>query len=260
MLMTMLSEDAARTGPDELAQRAGDYREQGYAVVRQVCDAAACAKLIDLFESTVKPYQRPLHRFQSHQPEPHLLDARGRVINPLLGVHRLGGELEGFGAACRALMDAPPLVVMAEALLQAQSGVAESFYFEVSRGTEAHQDLAYLPGVSKMVGAWVALEPVDAGSGAFYVYAGSHRATKVAGFGAAQRGPDPSREYLAEALQAVTAHGYERQVLRLETGDVVFFDGAVVHGSLPSGAPERTRHSLTFHRVPLDALEYLPRR
>jgi ectoine hydroxylase-related dioxygenase (phytanoyl-CoA dioxygenase family) len=112
-----------------------------------------------------------------------------------------------------------------------------------SRGQALHQDNFYLkaePGTC--VAAWMALDRVDEANGCLSVVPGSHRwpilctekaDTKVSFTDVTV--PVPDQEAAAPVV--------------MEPGDVLFFHGALVHGSAPNVTEDRFRRALIGHYI-----------
>jgi ectoine hydroxylase-related dioxygenase (phytanoyl-CoA dioxygenase family) len=112
-----------------------------------------------------------------------------------------------------------------------------------SRGQALHQDNFYLkadPGTC--IAAWMALDPVDRDNGGLQVVPGSHRwpllctekaDTKVSYTDVTVPIPDPDAAVLVE----------------MDPGDVLFFHGALVHGSAPNATSDRFRRALIGHYI-----------
>lgn len=112
-----------------------------------------------------------------------------------------------------------------------------------SRGQALHQDNFYLkaePGTC--IAAWMALDKVDRDNGGLQVVPGSHRwpmlctekaDTKVSYTDVTVPLPDPDAAVLVE----------------MEPGDVLFFHGALVHGSAPNVTADRFRRALIGHYI-----------
>ena len=54
--------------------------------------------------------------------------------------------------------------------------------------------------------------------------------------------------------------GLTPQMMELEAGDVLFFNGSVIHGSTPNTSADRFRRSLIFHYVPASTVEMSAKR
>jgi ectoine hydroxylase-related dioxygenase (phytanoyl-CoA dioxygenase family) len=135
--------------------------------------------------------------------------------------------------------------VMTALLDKSPYAVQTMLYFKPagSRGQALHQDNFYLkaePGTC--VAAWMALDPVDLANGCLEVVPGSHRwpilctekaDTKVSFTDVTVPLPD--------AAAAVP--------VEMEPGDVLFFHGALVHGSAPNITTDRFRRALIGHYI-----------
>jgi phytanoyl-CoA hydroxylase len=127
--------------------------------------------------------------------------------------------------------------------------VQSMLYFKPggSRGQALHQDNFYLrvePGTC--VAAWMALDDTDEENGCMLVVPGSHRWPILCTAKADTRTsftdvtvPMPPTE------QAVP--------VRMAPGDVLFFNGSLVHGSHPNTSAHRFRRALIGHYIEADA-------
>jgi phytanoyl-CoA hydroxylase len=135
--------------------------------------------------------------------------------------------------------------VMTALLDRSPYAVQTMLYFKPpgARGQALHQDNFYLkaePGTC--VAAWMALDKVDQANGCLEVVPGSHRwpilctekaDTKVSFTDVTVPLPD------ADAAVPV----------EMEAGDVLFFHGALVHGSAPNITTDRFRRALIGHYI-----------
>ena len=132
--------------------------------------------------------------------------------------------------------------LMGEPAVAAQS----MFYFKPpgARGQDFHQDNFYLHvRPTTCMAAWIALDPADDGNGGLQVARGSHRQPTLAPSQA-----DLTRSMAREHLDIPA--GCELVKPELAAGDVLFFNGQVVHGSLPNTSTDRFRRSLICHYLP----------
>ena len=135
--------------------------------------------------------------------------------------------------------------VMTGLLGRSPYAVQTMIYFKPpgSRGQALHQDNFYLkaePGTC--VAAWMALDQVDVENGCLEVVPGSHRwpilctekaDTKVSFTDVTVPLPEPGTAVPVE----------------MAPGDVLFFHGALVHGSAPNVSPDRFRRALIGHYI-----------
>jgi phytanoyl-CoA hydroxylase len=117
-----------------------------------------------------------------------------------------------------------------------------------ARGQAVHQDQYYLrvdPGTC--IAAWLALDPCDEENGCLEVVPGSHDWPVLCTVDADT----------TESFTDVTVplpEGTELEPCVMEPGDVLFFNGSLVHGSKPNRS-ERFRRSLVGHYIEGDARE-----
>lgn len=116
-----------------------------------------------------------------------------------------------------------------------------------ARGQALHQDNFFLkvePGTC--IAAWVALDPADPANGGLEVVPGTHAMDL---FCPEEADDDTSftRDYVPPppGLAAVP--------VTMAAGDVLFFNGSLVHGSQPNRTPDRFRRSFICHYIPRSA-------
>lgn len=155
------------------------------------------------------------------------------------------------GRVARRLMTDRRLLDVVTALVGPVYGAQSMFYFKPpsARGQAMHQDNYFLRAHPETcVAAWIAVDRCDAANGALKVVPGSHR-MEVACPEPADRAESFSKDLVRppDGLPVVQS--------LLHPGDVLFFHGSTVHGSLPNTTPDRFRRSLIFHYVPQASVE-----
>ncbi len=125
------------------------------------------------------------------------------------------------------------------------------FYFKPcgARGQAFHQDNYYLEArPHTCVAAWLAVDPALPENGGLWVVPRTHRMDIVC----------PERANLDESfvqdLVAVPA-GCQAVPANLAPGDVLFFNGSVIHGSQPNRHPTQWRRSFICHYIPASTQE-----
>jgi phytanoyl-CoA hydroxylase len=119
-----------------------------------------------------------------------------------------------------------------------------------------------------MVGVWIALEDVQAGSGELRYVPGSHKLDPYE-FGPGRRHydsslDDPSKhhEYYPFTEQRCTEAGLVEQRFLARQGDVLIWSADLIHGGSPITDHRLTRRSLVAHACPNTAqphfFSYLP--
>lgn len=127
--------------------------------------------------------------------------------------------------------------------------VQSMLYFKPpgSRGQAIHQDNFYLrvePGTC--MAAWLALDATDEDNGCMMLVPGSHTWPILCTEKADTRLSFTDITVpLPEAIQPLP--------VRMQPGDVLFFNGSVVHGSMPNRTTDRFRRSLIGHYIEADA-------
>ena len=129
----------------------------------------------------------------------------------------------------------------------------QTMHFFVGSQQRRHQDSYYLPSC---LSAWIALEPISERNGTIWVQPGSHRGKLLtrADFIGPNGEPAPTfGEHYNDAVDALyESHGVADQPVRVNTGDVVLFDGTLIHRGGPIGEPGSSRHVHACHYVPHD--------
>lgn len=223
-------------------QRAG-YERDGFLVLRSLFSQeeteALRARFMEIHRqaldenSAMRSHYQPKNREQAdcdilqHYPRimmPHRFDA---ISKQYMLDQRIG----------KALAD-----LFGEEPLAAQS----MLYFKPpgARGQAFHQDDFYLktaPG--HCMAAWVALDECNAENGTLFIVPGSHTQPVLCPHAA-----DLTKSFTIEEVSI--PEDLKPQEVLLNAGDVLFFNGAVIHGSTPNTTKDRFRRSFICHYVP----------
>lgn len=135
--------------------------------------------------------------------------------------------------------------VMTAVLGQEPFAVQTMFYFKPpsARGQALHQDQYYLrvqPGTC--IAAWMAVDDCDVNNGCLRVVPGSHDWPLLCLTDA-----DTSQSFTDVTVEL--PEGAEELPVEMKAGDVLFFNGQIVHGSLPNTTTDRFRRSLIGHYI-----------
>ncbi|MFG1818101.1 phytanoyl-CoA dioxygenase family protein [Kribbella sp. NPDC049174] len=212
-----------------------DFENSGYTLVRGLFGADEVDVLRD-------HYMELRHR-GAHPGDFAGLQTDSR--DPLRRYPRMAQMHRWDDASLRWMIDARLDQVMTALLGRSPYAVQTMIYFKPpgSRGQALHQDNFYLkaePGTC--VAAWMALDQVDEANGCLEVVPGSHRwpilctekaDTKVSFTDVTVPLPEPDAAVPIE----------------MEPGDVLFFHGALVHGSAPNVTTDRFRRALIGHYI-----------
>lgn len=123
--------------------------------------------------------------------------------------------------------------------------VQTMLYFKPAgaRGQALHQDQFYLkvrPGTC--AAAWMALDRCDEENGCLQAVPGSHRLPVLC-----TERADTAQSFTE--VEAPLPEGMRPVPVIMEPGDVLFFEGHVVHGSLPNRSADRFRRALIGHYI-----------
>jgi phytanoyl-CoA hydroxylase len=209
------------------------FRDQGYVRVAGLFSADEVAAFRDHFMT--------LRKHGAYPGDLAGVDARSN--DPLRRYPRMIHMHRWDEVSLRWVLD-PRLAACLTGLLgRAPYAVQTMLYFKPpgARGQALHQDNFYLraqPGTC--MAAWLALDPCDEANGCMQVVPGSHTwpllcATKA----------DTSVSFTDVTVPV--PEGYAPEPVVMDAGDVLFFNGAVVHGSFPNTTPDRFRRALIGH-------------
>ena len=112
-----------------------------------------------------------------------------------------------------------------------------------ARGQALHQDQYYLrakPGTS--IAAWMALEPIDEANGCLQLVPGTQNLPLVCPV-------EANEDESFTTIVVPIPEGFMPTPIELEPGDVLFFNGEIIHGSFPNTTTNRFRRSLVGHYV-----------
>jgi len=219
-----------RESVEELRRR---FEEDGYAIAKGLFSPEELADIRRTFEEmshrTIPGYFEP--NFEAGDADP--LKRYPRVMHP----HR-------FDATAKKYMLHPPVLEALRALYGEEPLAAQSmFYYKPpgSRGQALHQDNFYLkvePG--NCIAAWTAVDPADEENGGLLVVPQTQAHEIVC--------PDE-----ADARESFTTHfvkppaGAKPVPVVMEAGDVLFFNGNLIHGSYRNKTKDRFRRAFICH-------------
>jgi phytanoyl-CoA hydroxylase len=225
---------------------AADWRDRGCALVRGLFTAGEVAELRDAFTELGR-----------NGPVAGLSDGGGgdptdplsrwpRMMHP----HRHRDQAWGRLAERRMLdprIRSAFLAITGEDHHAAQS----MFYFKPpgARGQALHQDNFYLrvsPGTCAAM--WLALDDADTSNGGLEVVPGSHRHPI-----ACPEEADHRTSFSGHLVRPPA--GLSPEPVALKAGDVLFFHGALIHGSPPNRSPDRFRRAFICHYLPTTSRE-----
>ena len=196
------------------------YAKDGYAIARALFSAEEVAAFLDHFMSIHAAggegwTERPI---DPDSPDPL------RRFPRLLQMHRRDAASLGY------LLDERLRTALVELLGTEPYAVQTMMYFKPAgaRGQALHQDQRYLrvePGTC--MAAWLALDDCDEENGCLQVVPGTHTMDLLCPIVS-----DRAKSFTKETVPVPPGHAVVD--LRMKAGDVVFFNGQLVHGSGPN--------------------------
>ena len=235
-----MTQNPKRMVSDEDVQQ---FERDGYLVVRGFLSAEENAALIEHFMQMQSDASKPDKPVRQHYQVKTMEEAQGdvlRVFPRVMMPHRFDKT------SLEMMLDARSEEVL-NALFGEQAIAAQSmFYFKPpgARGQALHQDNFYLkvsPGTC--MAAWFSLDDADDQNGTMFVVPGSHKGDIQCPHAA-----DLKTSFTTEEVDI--PEGLEQVQVNLKAGDVLFFNGALIHGSYPNVTKERFRRAFICHYVP----------
>lgn len=164
-----------------------------------------------------------------------------RMMNPHRHMDKSVGDV-----ARRFMLDGRLKPALEAGLGEEPLAVQSMFYFKPpgARGQDLHQDNFYLrvkPGTC--IAAWVAVDDADEGNGGMVVVPNTQSLDV-----ACPEKADPTLFFTSDHVPV--PEGLHEEPVTLKAGDVLFFNGNVIHGSYPNTSQDRFRRALIFHYVP----------
>jgi ectoine hydroxylase-related dioxygenase (phytanoyl-CoA dioxygenase family) len=212
------------------------FDENGYYIARGLFSSEEVANLRDHYMrlwASKSPSNDPTVRaaLQGDRPDPL------QTYNRLLQMHRWDQLSLDF------LIDQRLCELLTTMLGSEPYAVQTMLYYKPagSRGQALHQDQFYLrvqPGTC--CAAWLALDDSDEENGCMQVVAGSHRWDILCTV------PADTRLSFTDVTVPLPDDVSATPCI-MKAGDVLFFHGSTVHGSLPNTSTHRFRRSLIGH-------------
>ena len=234
---------AQTISPDDLRQ----YRRDGYYIARGLLRPDEVDALRDAFMEQAKNGPVPGLSDMGYQYEPgDPLAFYPRMMHP----HR-HPELPVGPLSLRYLLDKRIGDILTDLLGEPPIAAQTMFYFKPpgARGQDLHQDNFYLrvsPGTC--LAAWVAIDDADRENGGMVVVPGSGDLDMVC-----PQETDKTKFFTNHHVPV--PDGLRETPVDLKAGDVLFFNGSIIHGSYPNTSETRFRRAFISHYVPESSAE-----
>lgn len=239
---------SALTSPEAIKHY---FDQHGYVVLRNVISGKLCDEVLQYFRQEVKPYKGYIYRQASANPEKHVFNPNGHMLNAVLNVQSLQTRLfPGFKKKSLEVLTNEYLITVIRKVMGDDPALVQSMYFEGNPATWAHQDSYYLDSEKfNMVAAWVALEDIAPEAGRFYVCPGTHKIDMEKNGGNFDIAFNHDR--YKELIRNMMAQNRIRiSAPALNKGDIMLWHAKTIHGSLETTNPLFSRHSFTAHYIP----------
>lgn len=212
------------------------YHDEGLLVVKRLIPKDEITRIRKEFTDHVEAHEKLVwivdgRQVDAHIPDDDILKRYPRYSMP----HRHEGMIPGQTA--RRLITDSRIFDIAENLIGPTYAAQSMFYFKppTARGQALHQDNFFLQSHPETcLAAWIAVDDADAENGALEVVPGSHIYDI-----ACPEDADPALSFASQGLRLPpNANKIQSE---LDAGDVLFFHGSLIHGSLPNNSSDRFR-------------------
>lgn len=215
-----------------------EFEQEGFTVARRLLTQQEVQELIDTMMAMHAAGPIPelgFYPLPANQANDDILRQYPRIIHP----HKVN-------ATAMRYMIHPRIMKTLDVLFGEEALAAQAmFYFKPphARGQSLHQDNFFLkvePGTC--IAAWVALDPADEENGGLVLVPKTNRLDIQCPHEA-----DQSIFFTNEEVNL--PEGATPIPVQLEAGDVLFFNGNVIHGSYPNRSDVRWRRSFIGHYI-----------
>ena len=215
------------------------YQEQGFTIARGLFSAAEVDQYREHFMQLAAAERGFFEREQKAAAENDPLKKFPRMVH----MHRWDEMSLNF------MLDARIRDCLTTLLGSEPFAVQTMFYFKPpgARGQALHQDQAPLrvqPGTC--MAAWMAVDRCDEQNGCLQLVPGTQNLPLLCSVEA-----DTTQSFSSSTVPL--ANEMEPVAALMEPGDVLFFNGQVIHGSLPNTTSDRFRRALIGHYIVAEA-------
>ena len=219
-----------------LAKLRDQFKQQGYAIARA---------LFSFEEATFYRDHYMQLRQHGHYPNDLINQWDDGEQDPLKRYPRMFNMHHWDEVSRQWLLHERTRHCLTAMLGQEPYAIQTMLYFKPpgSRGQALHQDQYYLrarPGTS--IAAWMALDPIDEANGCLQLVPETHELPLLCPVEA-----DKQESFTTIAVPLPP--DLQPIPMRLEPGDVLFFNGQLIHGSFPNTTTDRFRRSLVGHYI-----------
>lgn len=224
------------------AEQKAQFERNGFLAVRDVFSATEVELLRDHFMQMQQDALKPDAPVREHYKPLTLEQAGGDVLKHF---PRIMQPARFDETSMQWMLDQRLGSILAELFGEEPLAAQSMLYFKPpgAKGQALHQDNFYLnvtPGTC--IAAWLSLDAADEENGGMFMVPGSHNLPVLCPHLA-----DMNKSFTTEEVDIPA--GMEAVQVPLGAGDVLFFNGSVIHGSFPNVSQERFRRSFICHYV-----------
>jgi phytanoyl-CoA hydroxylase len=237
--------DTARSSADALEALKAAYERDGFVAVEGLLTPAEVEALRG---ETVAIARGERGAVAGAEPGDDRTDAA--LIAGVLAIHMP----HKISPAMRAAMAHPRLVPILQALISPNVKAMQTMLFVKASGKPGqawHQDEHYIPTRDRsLCGAWIALDDATIENGCMWMHPGSQAPGVLYPI-------RPHCDDRFDTAEEVYGHGYDREggvPVQLKAGGVAFFNGYVLHRSLPNRSEGAFRRALVTHYMSAESM------
>lgn len=242
----MLTANPAHTYPHISAEDATFFRDNGYLVVEGALSPAEIDELRAEAAHICRGERGPLHRGFTHAPD----ETDDEVIRQYLCIHfphKVSDIMLRYLAH-------PVIVDVLTKVIGPNVKCMQSMLFIKSAGKPGqawHQDEDFIPTRDRsLTGGWIALDDATVKNGCLWVIPGSHKH----GILWPMERQDDERFDCTDESMGFPYTDADAIPVEVKAGAVVFFNGYLLHRSLPNNAPSGYRRVLVNHYMSAESL------
>ncbi|MSR64391.1 MAG: phytanoyl-CoA dioxygenase family protein [Verrucomicrobiae bacterium] len=221
------------------AEQLADYERDGYLLVRQLFTTDEVKEIRDRFDAIAQS-GKPIESYWTPDLSPEAANDPLKRFPRVMQPHRWDDMSK------RYLLDVRVHDVLAALLGEEPIAAQTMFYYKPpgAKGQALHQDNFYLhvkPHTD--MAAWTAIDACTTENGCLYVVPNSHREEIVC-----PETADPNESF---TNHLVRIPGNKKAIpVEMGPGDVLFFNGSLIHGSPPNRSTTQWRRAFISHYLP----------
>lgn len=251
---TIGEDSTKRFSFDEIEGAREYYKENGYVIIAKLFQEVTCCNVMSEWAKSIKKYGGYIYRRVNGKAEKNIFNDAGWVMNPVINPQSMDSKnFKNFRSLITndVLCD-QGLQKFFKELIGSKPKITQSLYFEGNESTPEHQDSYFVDSEDdgEMVGAWIALEDINADAGRFFLCPMSHLLNLKFDYPSVKT-EENNRMYLEDIVNSIKSKKYKIIAPCLSKGDVIFWGSKTIHGSLEGISNSHSRSSITCHAISL---------